>query len=1123
VSSSVGSRSRSAVPGRTRLFAGHLALLMVVGAGGAVAATVAAGPGAAAAQTVCPPAIALGNGDFEAPTVAAGAGRNVSDTNPAAVWKTTASDTQIEYWANGGNVQGANGGLAISAQAGSQWVELNATQASTLYQDLATNPGQVLHWSLWHRARYVGVANGQDVMRVLIGTPAAQTQQGANISDGPNGWGNTTGSYVVPAGQTTTRFAFQAVSSVNGNPTFGNFLDNIEFSNSPCLSVAKSVTNLSPGSGGLTRPGDTLQYTVTATNVGGDDANNSVLTDAIPANTTYVPGSLVVSGVPVTDATDSDTGEVGGGTVTGRVGSAATSTTGGNIARNVSTAMTFKVTVDAGVSAGTSIANTGAATYQWNPSPTVLTATSNTTTSTVDIPGIDLVKSITGTTDVNGDGRLATGDQIAYAFDVTNTGSTSLTSVAVNDSKATVTCPPGVLAAGATKTCTATYPITQADVDNSPLVNTGTATGTPPAGAAPITSAPSSASQALDQTASLALVKSGGTVDTNGNGRLDVGDEIAYSFAVTNTGSVTLNPIAVNDPQAGLSAITCPTPSLAGGAATTCTARYPITQSDLDAGVVTNTATASGQAPNGSTSTSGPSTADVSLPAAPGLTMTKSAAVMDVDGDFLIDLGDRISWTFLLTNTGNVTLTSIGVSDATAGPVTCPTATLAPGDQVTCAATTDHTINQGDVDAGVVSNTATASGNDPTGNPTTSSPSSTDTPVAQGSALIGTKHAAVNDLNNDGRTDLGDTITYSVTVHNSGHVTLHAVSIDDPTAGTFTCPSAPLPPGDDLTCTASVDYTITQADVDAGHIDNTATAHALDPTNATVDGQPSDVTTPVDASSDLLLVKQATLADTSGDGHRGVGDTLSWTFALTNTGTRSLSGLSVDDPTAGPVTCAATSLAPGAATTCAANATHTVTQADVDAGVVSNTATAEGMDLLSRPVASNPSSTDTALDQLATLQLMKQGEPTDANGSGVLDAGDTIQWTFTVTNTGLVTLTSVSVDDPTAGPVTCPATTLAPGESTICTADQPYVITAADAAAGAVRNRATATADCGCGAMVLAAHAAAVVAAIHAQVDSGSGLPFTGANGLPELLASGVLAVLFGFLLASLGRRRRSG
>jgi uncharacterized repeat protein (TIGR01451 family) len=450
----------------------------------------------------------------------------------------------------------------------------------------------VLRWSLWHRARYVGVPNGQDVMRVLIGTTTTQTQQGGNISDGPNAWGNTTGSYVVPAGQTTTRFAFQAVSSVNGNPTFGNFLDDIEFSNSPCLSLAKSVTNLTAGSGGLTRPGDTLRYTVTATNAGGDDANNSVLSDPIPANTTYVPGSLVVSGAAATDATDGDTGEVSGGIVTGRIGSSATGTVGGNVSPNAATTMTFDVTVDPSTSAGTDISNNASATYQWNPSPTVLTATSNTTTSTVDIPGIDLAKSIAGTTDVDGDGRLAAGDRIAYSFSVTNTGSTALTSVSVNDTKATVTCPSGTLASGASETCTATYTLTQADVDNSPLVNTATATGTPPSGAAPITSAPSTASQALDQTASLSLTKPGLPTDTTGDGKIGAGDSITWTFTVTNTGLVTLTNVSVTDPAAGN--VTCDTTTLAPGGATQCSADelYTITTADAAAGGVHNQATA---------------------------------------------------------------------------------------------------------------------------------------------------------------------------------------------------------------------------------------------------------------------------------------------------------------------------------------------------------------------------------------------------------------------------------------------------------------------------------------------------------------------------------------------------
>jgi uncharacterized repeat protein (TIGR01451 family) len=676
--------------------------------GGVALSALLTGPAAVAAQTTCPTSISLGNGDFEAPDVNPGAGSDVSDTDPAAVWQTTESDTEIEYWANGGNSDGANGGVPITAQSGDQWVELNANEPSTLYQDLTTVPGQVMHWSLWHRARYVGIPDGHDVMRVLIGDPGSPTQQGPDISDGPDAWGNATGSYVVPAGQTTTRFEFQAVSSANGNATYGNFLDDIQFANSPCLSVDKSVTDVTPGSGGLTRPGDTLRYTVRATNAGGDDASNAVLTDPVPANTTYVPGSLVVSGVAVSDAADGDTGEVTGGTVTGRVGSSATSTTGGDIATGDATTMTFEVRVDPTLPAGTDISNTVSATYQWSPSPTVLTATSNTTTATLATPGIAVVKSVTGTTDVNGDRRLDTGDTVHYAFAVTNTGSTTLTSVGVDDPVANAICPITTLAAGAGETCTGTHTVTQGDVDNSPLVNTATATGTPPAGAAPIVSAPSTATQALDQTASLALHKTGATTDLNGDGRLDLGDEVTYAYTLTNTGSVTLSTLSVNDPQTGLSPIACPATSLAAGTSTTCSASYPLVQADLDAGRVSDTATAAAQAPAGTAVISAPSTATVALPGVAALALVKSGQPADTNGDGRIGEDDTIAWTFQVTNSGAVALTDVSVTDRMAGHVTCQATTLPPGASSSCAADRPYTITAADAAAGGVHNVASA-------------------------------------------------------------------------------------------------------------------------------------------------------------------------------------------------------------------------------------------------------------------------------------------------------------------------------------------------------------------------------------------------------------------------------
>ncbi|MGI5226580.1 Ig-like domain-containing protein [Actinoallomurus sp. CA-142502] len=172
--------------------------------------------------------INLANGSFEAPPVAS-VDWNIDDasTNPGVGWHTTATDHKLEFW--------RNGAYGVPSADGQQFAELNASQVSTLYQDLPTVPGTRLTWSLYHRGRL-----GTDVMRVLIGAPGstvAQTPTGASspdISDDNTAWRHYTGVYVVPPGQTTTRFSFESVSATGGAPNIGNFIDGVAFGTPPC-------------------------------------------------------------------------------------------------------------------------------------------------------------------------------------------------------------------------------------------------------------------------------------------------------------------------------------------------------------------------------------------------------------------------------------------------------------------------------------------------------------------------------------------------------------------------------------------------------------------------------------------------------------------------------------------------------------------------------------------------------------------------------------------------------------------------------------------------------------------------------------------------------------------------
>ena len=88
--------------------------------------------------------------------------------------------------------------------------------------------------------------------------------------------------------------------------------------------------------------------------------------------------------------------------------------------------------------------------------------------------GISLTKSTTST------GYSSAGQTIPYSYLVTNSGATVLTGVSVSDNKVSVSCPSTTLAKGASETCTATYTVTQADVDSGSVTNQATASANGP-------------------------------------------------------------------------------------------------------------------------------------------------------------------------------------------------------------------------------------------------------------------------------------------------------------------------------------------------------------------------------------------------------------------------------------------------------------------------------------------------------------------------------------------------------------------------------------------------------------------------------------------------------------------
>lgn len=180
---------------------------------------------------VCPQApicftSTLQNGGFESPAIPDRTYRILPATTAGLNWKNSA-EGNIELWSTGYS-NNSNGG--VIAPEGRQFAELNANVAGTLYQDLQTVPGTTMRWHLKHRGRA-----GTDTMRVVVGAPGAQLQQsGPTLVTGNTGWVQYTFTYTIPAGQTTTRFGFQAVSTATGSPSVGNFLDDVVFTPEQC-------------------------------------------------------------------------------------------------------------------------------------------------------------------------------------------------------------------------------------------------------------------------------------------------------------------------------------------------------------------------------------------------------------------------------------------------------------------------------------------------------------------------------------------------------------------------------------------------------------------------------------------------------------------------------------------------------------------------------------------------------------------------------------------------------------------------------------------------------------------------------------------------------------------------
>ncbi len=508
-----------------------------------------------------------------------------------------------------------------------------------------------------------------------------------------------------------------------------------------------------------------------------------------------------------------------------------------------------------------------------------------------------------------------------------------------------------------------------------------------------------------------------------------------------NGGNTTLSaPFAVSDDQ---TTVSCPaTPaSLAPGESLTCTAAYGVSQADLDAGSVTNTASATALDVDGRTVTSDEDAETVAASQAIVLTLDKRVPA----GASYERVGDVIDYDYVLGNGGNTTLSApFAVSDDKT-TVSCPAtpASLAPGESLTCTAA--YGVSQADLDAGSVTNTASATALDVDGRTVTSDEDAETVAASQAIVLTLDKRVPAG----ASYERVGDVIDYDYVLGNGGNTTLSAPFAVSDDKTTVSCPATPasLAPGESLTCTAA--YGVSQADLDAGSVTNTASATALDVDGRTVTSDEDAETVAASQAIVLTLDKRVP----AGASYERVGDVIDYDYVLGNGGNTTLSAPFAvsDDKTT--VSCPATpaSLAPGESLTC--TAAYGVSQADLDAGSVTNTASATALDVDGRTVTSDEDAETVAASQQPDLTVVLAV----VGDEGVKYPGDVIRYRIVATNTGNTTLTDLNVTAKLVGTATLdsfecdvpmPAASLLPGDSITCRAT--HKVTLADARAGSV-------------------------------------------------------------------------
>ncbi|PEO63969.1 cell surface protein [Bacillus toyonensis] len=500
-----------------------------------------------------------------------------------------------------------------------------------------------------------------------FGTRNQSASTSTNISAGRQGWDIT--SIDISSYLTNSQVSAAIRLTTNGDAYMLNTVGLQININSPNIQATKTVNK------SVAAIGDILTYTVTIPNTGLLPANNVIFIDSLPNGTSFIPGTVTVDNVPQTNANP------------------AAGISLGTINNSASRTITFQATV-VSLPNQNPISNTANITFQYTPIAGGTTfnglATSNSAGTQINLADINGTKSVNKLfTDI--------GETLTYSIALANVGNIAATNVIYTDPipSGTTFIPGSVTVNGVTQaganpangisigsiaansTTTISFQVFAPSIpQTNPILNSGTTTYQ----YIPVPNQPAvsgtDTTNIVSTQVNNATVTMAKAVDKN---FADIGDTLTYTVSFTGTGNTNANNVIFTDVIPTGTTFVLNSLTIDG---TTQVGTNPAngvnigsiptgTTKNVSFQVIVNAIPASNVVSNGSSAsyqyTVNPSQSPVTKNISSNLVSTQinnaNVTLTKSTNKQFATIGETISYTILITNSGNTAATNVQLTD----------------------------------------------------------------------------------------------------------------------------------------------------------------------------------------------------------------------------------------------------------------------------------------------------------------------------------------------------------------------------------------------------------------------------------------------------------------------------